>query len=101
MNLYGIDLNHWFHVVGGETENHISLAANTCFFPVTGISENRVAGIQVIFQLVLLGGFVCLFFKSLRTLPEKVCYTCSPYLLGNALQYLRFENRGEYISVSE
>lgn len=32
MNLYGTDLSHLFHVVGGETENHISLATNICFF---------------------------------------------------------------------
>lgn len=66
------------------------------FFLVTEISENRVAGIKVIFWI-----FFSFLKKSLWALPQEVCYTHSHYLLTNALQQLRFKNTGQNISVSE
>lgn len=68
-------------MVGGKTESHFT-SHKYVVFPVTETSENRVAGIQVIFKAFFF------FFKSLWTLPPKVCYTRSQYLLTNALQSL-------------
>lgn len=42
-------MNHRFHMVGGKTESHFT-SHKYVVFPVTETSENRVAGIQVIFK---------------------------------------------------
>lgn len=77
-------------MVGGETENHISLATNTCFFLFTKISASTGAGIQVIFHL----GFFVWLFRSVvlnpyGLYPKKVCYMCSLHLLAKVLQDLK------------
>lgn len=89
-----MQLNHPLHVVGGEPENHIPLGTNTrCY------RNHREQGS---WNSGSISGCFCwgwfFLFKSLRTLPQKVCYRCSKHLLTNALHYLRFERRGELIS---
>jgi len=59
------------------------------FFPVTEISENRLAGIQVIFWIFV---FVFFFLNHSGLYPKK-CYKHSQYLLANTLLYIWKQRR--------
>lgn len=82
MNLLGADLSHQFHVVGEETENHVSLATNICFFLLQKSQRAQEQEFRLFSTWVVLFVPVCLgllFLIFMDFTPKSLLHVlCSP-----------------------